>query len=169
MARNFTVDDAMLADFKTFLTTSAQVLIDEEGWTKDQAFIKAMIRYEIDPALFSRGRAAAPVAVDPQAQYALSLFGEAESLTRLTARRQARPPASRARQAPVMRGWQATSNFAAPTPKALAQLPSLAGLTSGSWEWRLVVALGVGSCVAVRTAKLCHERYSLRLERALPL
>jgi hypothetical protein len=45
-----------------------------------------MIRYEIDAALFSMEDARRHlVAVDPQAQYALSLFGEAESLTRLTA------------------------------------------------------------------------------------
>src|SRR4029450_1446767 len=85
VARDFTVDDAMLADFKGFLTSEAHVVLDEEGWAKDQAFIKAMIRYEIDAGLFSmedaRGRL---VSADPQAQYARSLFGEAESLTRLT-------------------------------------------------------------------------------------
>jgi carboxyl-terminal processing protease len=86
VARNFTVDDAMLADFKTFLTGEARVVMDEEGWTKDQAFIRAMIRYEIDAALFSMEDARRHlVAVDPQAQYAISLFGEAENLTRLTA------------------------------------------------------------------------------------
>jgi carboxyl-terminal processing protease len=86
VARNFVVDDAMVADFKTFLTGEARVVMDEEGWTKDQAFIRAMIRYEIDAALFSMEDARRHlVAVDPQAQYALSLFGEAEGLTRLTA------------------------------------------------------------------------------------
>jgi hypothetical protein len=76
----------MVADFKTFLTNEARVVLDEDGWTKDQAFIRAMIRYEIDAALFSMEDARKHlVAVDPQAQYALSLFGEAESLTRLTA------------------------------------------------------------------------------------
>ncbi len=60
--------------------------MDEEGWTKDQAFIKAMIRYEIDLAVFSTEDARRHlITVDPQAQYALCLFGEAESLTRLTA------------------------------------------------------------------------------------
>jgi hypothetical protein len=45
-----------------------------------------MIRYEIDAALFSVEDARRHlVSDDPQAQYALSLFGEAESLTRLTA------------------------------------------------------------------------------------
>ena len=39
-----------------------------------------MIRYEIDNALFAVEDARRHlVAVDPQAQYALSLFGEAES------------------------------------------------------------------------------------------
>ena len=73
VARNFNVDDAMLADFKTFLTTDARVVMDEEGWTKDQAFIKAMIRYEIDLAVFSTEDARRHlITVDPQAQYALS-------------------------------------------------------------------------------------------------
>ena len=86
VARNFTVDDAMVADFKTFLTSEARVVLDEEGWNKDQAFIRAMIRYEIDSALFSVEDARRHlVSVDPQAQYALSLFGEAEGLTHLTA------------------------------------------------------------------------------------
>jgi carboxyl-terminal processing protease len=85
VARNFDVDDAMLGDFKTFLTTEARVVMDEEGWTKDRAFIRAMVRYEIDAALFSTEDARRHlVAVDPQTLYALSLFGEAESLTRLT-------------------------------------------------------------------------------------
>ena len=86
VARNFTVEDAMVADFKTYLTAEARVVMDEEGWVKDQAFIKAMIRYEIDAALFSMEDARRHlVSVDPQAQYALTLFGEAEGLTRLTA------------------------------------------------------------------------------------
>jgi carboxyl-terminal processing protease len=86
VARNFTVDDAMLDDFKTFVTTEARIPMDAEGWTKDLTFIRAMIRYEIDAALFSMEDARRHlVADDPQAQYALSLFGEAEGLTRLTA------------------------------------------------------------------------------------
>jgi carboxyl-terminal processing protease len=86
VARNFTVDDAMMEDFKTFLTVDARIPMDNEGWTKDRAFIKAMIRFEVDAALFSTEDARRHlVSDDPQAQYALSLFGEAESLTRLTA------------------------------------------------------------------------------------
>jgi carboxyl-terminal processing protease len=86
VARNFTVDDAMLEDFKTFLTAEARIPFDAEGWTKDRTFIRAMIRYEIDAALFSMEDARRHlVSDDPQAQYALSLFGEAEGLTRLTA------------------------------------------------------------------------------------
>jgi carboxyl-terminal processing protease len=86
VARNFTVDEAMMQDFKGYVTTEAHIPMEEDGWTKDRAFIKAMIRYEIDAALFSTEDARRHlVADDPQAQYALSLFGEAESLTRLTA------------------------------------------------------------------------------------
>ena len=83
----------MLADFKS-LTSEAHVVLDE-GWTKDQAFIQAMIRYEIDAALFSMEDARRHlVAVDPQALYALSLFGEARGLTASP------PPAAR----PTRRG-----------------------------------------------------------------
>ena len=69
----------MLADFKKFLADEARVMIDEDGWTKDLAFIRAMIRYDIDLALFAIEDARRHlVADDPQAQFALSLFGEAE-------------------------------------------------------------------------------------------
>ena len=53
-------------------------------------FIRAMIRYDIDLALFSIEDARRHlVADDPQAQFALSQFGEAEGLTRLHGRRTA--------------------------------------------------------------------------------
>ena len=82
-------------------------MMDEEGWTKDQAFIRAMIRYEIDAAIFSMEDARRHlVAVDPQAQYALSLFGEAEGLTRLTAAR----PAGQGRRRQVSGGRDASAD-----------------------------------------------------------
>ena len=59
--------------------------IDEAAWDTDAVFIKAMIRYDIDLALF--GVAAARrhlLDLDPQAQFALSLFKEAEQLTQLS-------------------------------------------------------------------------------------
>ena len=50
--RGFTVDDAMLQDFKQFVA-GRRMTIDEAAFAKDKAFIRAMIRYEIDVALFS--------------------------------------------------------------------------------------------------------------------
>ena len=82
--RAFVVDDVMLADFKEFLA-GRQMTIDEAAFAKDRNFIRAMIRYEIDVALFS-GAAARQrlIAEDPQAQYALSQFPEAEKLLELS-------------------------------------------------------------------------------------
>jgi hypothetical protein len=51
LARGFTVNDAMIAEFKAFLLDE-KVKIDEEAFAKDLDFIKAMIHYDIDDALF---------------------------------------------------------------------------------------------------------------------
>jgi carboxyl-terminal processing protease len=89
--RGFAVDDAMMQDFKQFVA-SRKLLIDEAAWTKDREFIRGMLRYEIDVALFSAATARQRlIADDPQAQFALTLFPEAEKLlelqkTRTTAR-----------------------------------------------------------------------------------
>ena len=81
--RGFTVDDAMVEDFKQFITTR-KVPVDDAGFTKDKAFIRAMIRYDIDVALFSAAVARQRLmADDPQAQFALTLFPEAEKLSEL--------------------------------------------------------------------------------------
>ena len=49
-----------------------------------QDFIRAMIRYEIDVALFSAATARQRlIGDDPQAQFALTLFPEAEKLLEL--------------------------------------------------------------------------------------
>ena len=86
----FVVDDAMVAEFREQLKTD-KVKIDEDGFKKDQEFIKAMIRYEIDVAIFSLADARRHlIAVDPQAQQALTLFPEAQKLTDL-ARTSAKP------------------------------------------------------------------------------
>ena len=58
---------------------------DEAGFNADLEFIRAMIRYEIDVALFDVATARRHLLEkDPQAQYALTLFGEAEALLRAT-------------------------------------------------------------------------------------
>jgi carboxyl-terminal processing protease len=85
VARNFTVDDAMLKDFRQFLESDKiLVTIDEESFAQDLAFIKAMIHYDIDLALFGVSEARRNLtASDPQAQFALQLFPEAEQLREL--------------------------------------------------------------------------------------
>ena len=81
---NFVVDDAMLADFREHLVAD-KVKIDEEGWTKDLDFITAMMRFEIDTALFGVAEAWRHlISVDPQAQLGLQQFGEAQKLVELT-------------------------------------------------------------------------------------
>jgi carboxyl-terminal processing protease len=85
--KDFVVDDAMLADFKKFVT-DRKFIIDEAAFTKDKEFIRSMIRYDIDVALFSSAIARQHLIVDdPQAQYALSLFPEAEKLSELSKNR----------------------------------------------------------------------------------
>jgi carboxyl-terminal processing protease len=81
--QNFAVDDAMLADFREHLRAE-KIKIDEDGFKKDVEFIKAMIRLEIDTPLFGVAEARRHlIAVDPQAQAALGMFGEAQKLTDL--------------------------------------------------------------------------------------
>ena len=77
---NFVVDDAMVAEFREQLKTD-RVRIDEEAFKKDFEFIKAMIRFEIDRALFGVAEARRHlIEVDPQARVALTMFGEAQKL-----------------------------------------------------------------------------------------
>jgi carboxyl-terminal processing protease len=82
--RNFEVDDRTVQDFKKYLTDEEHLRVDEEAFAKDQEFIRAMIRYSIDEALFgiesARGHL---LAKDPQTQFALTQFDEAERLTRI--------------------------------------------------------------------------------------
>ncbi|HEY1910342.1 MAG TPA: S41 family peptidase [Vicinamibacterales bacterium] len=81
---NFVVDDAMMSDFREQLKTN-HVKIDEDGFKKDYDFIKAMIRFEIDSAVFGIADARRHlIGVDPQAQVALAMFGEAQKLTELS-------------------------------------------------------------------------------------
>jgi hypothetical protein len=67
------------------------VKLDESAFAADLPFIKAMIRYDIDLALF--GVAAARkhlIETDPQAQLALGLFDESERLTAMARARNSR-------------------------------------------------------------------------------
>jgi carboxyl-terminal processing protease len=81
---NFVVDDAMVADFRELLKTD-HVRVDEEAFKKDLEFIRAMIRFEIDRALFGVAEARRHlIEVDPQARVALTMFGEAQRLSDLS-------------------------------------------------------------------------------------
>jgi carboxyl-terminal processing protease len=80
---NFKIDDAMVADFREQLKNN-RVRIDEDAFQKDLTFIKGMMRYRIDEAVFGLAEAKRHLLeVDPQAQLALTLFGEAEKLNGL--------------------------------------------------------------------------------------
>ena len=83
ISRGFTVTDAMVNDFKEMLK-SRKIVIDEAAFTKDEPFIRAMIRYDIDIALFGVEEARRNlVAKDPQTQFALQQFPDAVRLTEL--------------------------------------------------------------------------------------
>ena len=76
----YEVTDAMLADFKA-LVQKTPILFDEASWEKDLGFIKAMIHREIDLDLFGVAVAYQNLAkYDPQLQFALGLFPEAQQL-----------------------------------------------------------------------------------------
>jgi carboxyl-terminal processing protease len=90
ISRGFTVTDAMVNDFKASVA-ARKLKIDEESFAKDDTFIRAMIHYEIDSALFGMEEARRNlIAKDPQAQFALGQFGEAEHLIQLSAARSTR-------------------------------------------------------------------------------
>ncbi len=83
LGREFTIDDAMLQDFKAFVKSQLRdpSQFDEAGFTADVEFVKAMLRYEIDVALNDVATARRHLLEkDPQAQYALTLLPEAEKL-----------------------------------------------------------------------------------------
>ena len=75
----------MLQDFKAFVKGQLRdpSQFEEAGFNADLEFIRAMLRYEIDVALFDVATARRHLLEkDPQAQYALTLFPEAEKLLR---------------------------------------------------------------------------------------
>jgi len=87
---DFAVDAAMIADFRTYVASTG-LKIDQVAWDADLTFIRAMIRYDIDLALFGVANARKHLTeADPQAQFALSLFKEAEQLTQLSRAKSAR-------------------------------------------------------------------------------
>jgi hypothetical protein len=74
----------MVDDFKAFLQRE-KIKVDEAAFAKDVEFIKAMIRFEIDVALFGVAEGQKNlIAKDPQAQFALAQFADAVKLTELS-------------------------------------------------------------------------------------
>jgi len=83
LARSFVLSDALVAEFREHVTQTGMP-IDESSWQQDLPFIKAMIRYEIDLDLFGLAVASENLAkVDPQLQFSLTTFPEAEQLLQL--------------------------------------------------------------------------------------
>jgi carboxyl-terminal processing protease len=84
LSADFVVDDAMLEEFKEHVK-KARVKFDETSWQKDREFFRAMVRFEIDLDLFGVEQARRNLSErDPQLQYALGLFPEAQKLTELS-------------------------------------------------------------------------------------
>ena len=80
LSPGYDVTDAMVAEFRG-LVEKSKIKMDEADWQKDLPFIKAMIRYEIDLDLFGVETARKDlVQSDPQLQFALTLFPDAQRL-----------------------------------------------------------------------------------------
>jgi hypothetical protein len=80
VARGFDVTDAILAEFTGYLKEQ-RVNVDAAALAADSAFVGAMIHYEVDLDLFGVEEARRNLSkVDPQAQYALTFFDEAQRL-----------------------------------------------------------------------------------------
>ena len=83
IARGFTITDAMMADYRASLEQQ-KIKIDEEAFKQDEPFIRAMLHYEIDLALFGIDEAKKNlVAADPQAQFAVKQISEAVRMTEM--------------------------------------------------------------------------------------
>jgi carboxyl-terminal processing protease len=88
--KGFEVDQALVNEFKAFVI-GKNTKMEEDSWTKDLDFIKAMIRFEIDTAVFDTATARQHlITADPQARFALSRFDAAEKLVELSRNRPAK-------------------------------------------------------------------------------
>jgi carboxyl-terminal processing protease len=80
VATSFQVTDQMLDEFKQ-LVMKSPIRFDEAGWVKDRPYITAMMQKEIDLDLFGAAHAYENLAKrDPQLQFALGYFSEAQQL-----------------------------------------------------------------------------------------
>ena len=85
--RGFAVDVGMLDTFKAHLRDRG-LTVDDDAFAADLEFIRAMIHLEIDIAVFSLEEARRNLFdQDPQAQYAMTLFDQAERLLKLDRQR----------------------------------------------------------------------------------
>ena len=83
ISKGFSVTDEMVQEFRAMLA-SKKIAIEEDAFKADLDFIKAMIHYEIDLALFGIEEARRNlIQQDPQARFAVSQFGEAQRLTEM--------------------------------------------------------------------------------------
>jgi carboxyl-terminal processing protease len=84
LSPDFEVTDEMLSEFKK-LVQASPIPFDERAWQTDLEFIKAMIHREIDVDLFGLAAAYKNLAKhDPQLQFSLGLFPEAQQLLNMT-------------------------------------------------------------------------------------
>ena len=80
VSRGFDITPAILDEFKAYCA-SQHVKVDDAAFKADEAFIKAMIHYEVDVDLFSMEEARRQLLkVDPQTAFALGFFDEAKNL-----------------------------------------------------------------------------------------
>jgi len=81
---DFEVTDEMVAEFKK-LVQQSPIPFDEKAWQTDLEYIKAMIHREIDVDLFGLAAAYKNLAKhDPQLQFSLGLFPEAQQLLNMS-------------------------------------------------------------------------------------
>jgi hypothetical protein len=98
VAKGFEVTDAMIDDFRASLRQQ-RIPIDEDAFAKDLAFIRAMIHYDIDLALFGVAEARRNlIEVDPQAQFGMQQFNEAVRIAQMARARPARGGGGREHQ-----------------------------------------------------------------------
>ena len=83
MSPGWKVTDAIVEEFRQYLIDE-RVKIDEAAFKADLAFMKAMMRFEVDVDLFGVEEARRNLStVDPQVQAALGYFDEARQLLSL--------------------------------------------------------------------------------------
>jgi carboxyl-terminal processing protease len=86
LSKGFEVTDAMVDAFRDSLAAQ-KITVDGDAFAKDETFIRAMIHYDIDLALFGVSEARKNlIGKDPQAQFGLGQFQDAIKLSELSTR-----------------------------------------------------------------------------------